>query len=305
MITSPVVLGGKVELVQEIDLQRILNSYKSNFGIDVSRFFKDLDKLELYKCESTGYRFFSPVDGILGDSTFYEQLQTVPWYYSSWRWEYDVFMDILSPHDKKILEVGSGGLSFMERIQSLGYNIIGLELNEQSIQKAKEKGLNVQPVFLESFASENVEQFDIVCAFQVFEHIRNIREFVTASLKTLKVGGKLFISVPNLDSIYMQEVENHQYLLNYPPHHAGWWTTEAFHALSRFFPLRLVDVKYEPLKDYQINKIMAQFPRKQVNRIPGVRGLLYRLLHAKLKKRKKSPDKVYAGHSIAVVYEKI
>ena len=40
-------------------------------------------------------------------------------------------------------------------------------------------------------------QFDCICSFQVFEHIRNTEKYLSEIYRVLKDGGCLFLSTPN------------------------------------------------------------------------------------------------------------
>jgi 2-polyprenyl-3-methyl-5-hydroxy-6-metoxy-1,4-benzoquinol methylase len=91
-----------------------------------------------------------------------------------------------------------------------------LEFNDEGIKKAKSAGLNVIKESIEVHAVENEAKYDVVTSFQVLEHIGDSRNFIEASLKGVKPGGKLVISVPSYDSLVSVQLNN---TLNLPPHH--------------------------------------------------------------------------------------
>jgi SAM-dependent methyltransferase len=47
----------------------------------------------------------------------------------------------------------------------------------------------------------NDQSFDYIFAVEVIEHIENPRHFIREGYRTLKVGGKLILSTPNVDSL--------------------------------------------------------------------------------------------------------
>jgi 2-polyprenyl-3-methyl-5-hydroxy-6-metoxy-1,4-benzoquinol methylase len=89
-----------------------------------------------------------------------------------------------------------------------------LELNEKAIQTGRAKGLDVHADTIQDFARTHQNAFDVVCYFQVLEHITDVQSFVQASVDALKPGGKLIICVPNNEGFLKYDKHN---LLNQPP----------------------------------------------------------------------------------------
>ena len=134
----------------------------------------------------------------------------------------------------------------MELLQKNGiFDVKGLELNPNAVKKCKEKGLNVENNLIENEAFTNIEYYDSVCHFQVLEHIFSVNEFIGASLKTLKKGGKLIIGVPNNNPFLF--ISDKWHILNLPPHHAGLWNEKSLESLEKVFPIKLKKIEFEPL----------------------------------------------------------
>jgi 2-polyprenyl-3-methyl-5-hydroxy-6-metoxy-1,4-benzoquinol methylase len=146
----------------------------------------------------------------------------------------------------KVLEVGCGNGEFLDRLKTeLSADILGLELNENTIE-IKNYILNET---IETHSKKFPETYDIVCSFQVMEHIANIKTFIESQLVVLKRGGKLIVSVPNNDSFIKLGIN----ILNMPPHHNGLWNKDSLFALQKLFPLKLTNIIYEPLQSYHTN----------------------------------------------------
>ncbi len=128
-------------------------------------------------------------------------------------------------------------------------NLCGLELNSKAVEESKRQGLNVINETIQIFANEHSEKFDYVCAFQVLEHINDIRGFILSCLQVLKPGGKLIFAVPNNNPYLYKHDFYHP--LNLPPHHAGLWDVATFSNLPNFFPIILKSLSVEPLTDYK------------------------------------------------------
>jgi hypothetical protein len=73
-IKSPLTGQYNTEQIEKVSVKYLIQGYKDLLGIDVSRFFLNLDSIYIYKCNDTGYRFYYP-ETIFGDAAFYSELQ--------------------------------------------------------------------------------------------------------------------------------------------------------------------------------------------------------------------------------------
>ncbi len=248
-ITSPVTGKNNVSIVKKIDTSKVISIYKESLQLNVRRFFDGLDTISLCLCNDTGYRFYHPAT-IFGDDQFYQELEKFEEYYPSDKWEYQEALRMIG-EGEKVLEIGCGEGYFMQLLSAKNCaQLKGLELNTKAIEVAEKKGLDVTNAFIEDFAAQHPGSFDVVCAFQVLEHIYPIQQFVSAALKALKPGGKLIICVPN-NNPYLYK-HDFFHTLNLPPHHAGLWNRQTFGRLPTFFPMKLDTVSIEPLTDYKV-----------------------------------------------------
>jgi SAM-dependent methyltransferase len=142
----------------------------------------------------------------------------------------------------QVLDVGCGSGSFAAHIPS--GNFVGLELNAKARDAASSKGLMVLGDSVQRHAEKNRARYDAVCAFQVLEHIGELRSFIQACVDCLKPGGRLIIATPSYDS-FVSCVTN--YALNLPPHHLSWWSDEALRRLAGAFALDVAALVHEPL----------------------------------------------------------
>jgi SAM-dependent methyltransferase len=123
---------------------------------------------------------------------------------SAWL-RYDVVARMIPAGVKDVLEVGCGRGAFGARIAS-SYNYLGLEPDEASYEVARQRIAAVgrgNPgaggpgrVLNASTQSLGDEKFDLVCAFEVIEHIEDdvaaAKEWVTH----IRPGGWMLLSVP-------------------------------------------------------------------------------------------------------------
>ena len=252
--SSPLTQKRNTRFERSISCDFIIEEYKKSYAIDVSEYFKGLKTISIYKCEETGFRFYTPAN-IDGDSFFYEQLQNFPWYYMNWKWEHEVVKNSLNKNDK-ILEIGSAQGAFIETLKKEGFQITGLELNAKAVAIAKSKGLTVYDETIQKHAFNNKEAYDVVCSFQVMEHIADIKSVIDASIAVLKKKGKLIISVSNNNSFIKNSPNS---ILNMPPHHMCLWDEFSLTNIQNIFPLTLDKLVYEPLQPYHYNVVWSNW----------------------------------------------
>lgn len=243
-ITSPITGKANVTVLENIDCKSIIKQYKDDYNLDVSRSLNSVSHVSICQCNDSGFRFYAP-DSVAGDEQFYADFQeALGEYYKPLRWEYIQCLNMLKRQDK-VLEIGTGSGIFFEKLNEVVENPVGLELSNSAIMVAKSKGLNVINELIEVHAQKNESTYDVVCFFQVLEHISDVKSFIESAVKCLKPDGKLIIAVPN-NNPYFYRYEKY-YTSNLPPHHAGLWDKETFEKLVDYFPIDKVIIKTEPL----------------------------------------------------------
>lgn len=295
-VISPLTLKDNVEVVESFSVSKICEQYRL-IGVDVERFFKGVSSVDLYKCKDTGYRFYVPFS-VIGDALFYEDLSKNRKSYYSERWEHRKALDFIINSDN-VLEIGAGFGAFATLLKKKGVdNYSGLELNTHAVAECNEKKLNVKQSLIEEEAANKKKYYDIVCSFQVLEHVVDVKGFLESSIRTLKKGGKIIIGVPNNNPYLF--INDKFHTLNLPPHHAGLWDKNTFLSLENIFSIKLSKIMYEPLRLSYQGFLLAQL--KQSNfLLKFIFKICNKLFPTLLKK---VVCKVYKGRNILVIYEK-
>lgn len=100
----------------------------------------------------------------------------------------------------RLLEVGFGNGQTLRRMQSLGWDVQGVEFDPVAVDNARALGLDV---YLGDLASQHLPEssFDAVTSSHVLEHLPDPEGFLNECRRLLKPGGSLVIYTPNSDSL--------------------------------------------------------------------------------------------------------
>lgn len=224
-----------IETISSIEL---INLYRKHININIANFI-NTKELNYCHCNNCDLFFFDPM--FTGDKQFYETLQQFDWYYQKEKNEYHYAKNFIKNSDA-ILEIGSGAGFFSNFITTKKY--VGLEFNNAAVKQASERGLSVYNQSIEDHAEKFANTYDVVCSFQVLEHVSDIYCFVASSLRCLKPGGLLILATPNHDSFIRYSYNG---ILNLPPHHISHWTVDALTNLSTIHNLKLLDINQEKI----------------------------------------------------------
>ena len=92
------------------------------------------------------------------------------------------------PKNPRILDVGSAGGAFIEAALKHGFNDVeGIEPSEQLFAKATKRNLKIFNGDLKEFIKKNDKKFDLVCYWDVIEHLAEPKKELELSKKILKI----------------------------------------------------------------------------------------------------------------------
>lgn len=236
----------RINAKNSVPCSLVVEGYSNSYQIDVASYFNSASHISLVGCEDCGLLSYVPMPS--GDASFYEALQRLPWYYQDVKPEYEFARTHVGVGDR-VLEVGCGKGVFHSFLSS-SVTYRGLEFNQVAIDKARSQGLDVTAQAIETHAEQHSDEYDVVCHFQVLEHVPDPAGFLNACVKALKPGGKLIVAVPAEDS-FLSICEDGW--LNMPPHHVTRWKDSTLqHAFQYELGLGLKAIWHEPVADYHL-----------------------------------------------------
>ena len=177
---------------------------------------------------------------------------------------------------------------------------MGLEFNKLALDEAKSRGLVVENCDITEYSKKNKNKYDVVCFFQVLEHVFNVEEFLKSSLDCLKKGGKLIIGVPNNNPYLF--IHDRMHALNLPPHHAGLWDRKSLRNLEKYFNIKIDKIKFEPLLDLEYFwNVQGEYLKKHSK----ISYLLFKKISQRFNKLRNSIlPLIFKGRNILVIYSK-
>jgi 2-polyprenyl-3-methyl-5-hydroxy-6-metoxy-1,4-benzoquinol methylase len=106
------------------------------------------------------------------------------------------------PHRLNVLDVGCGsGVHGSELNRIYGHRVVGVDLSESSIQKAKTRLAEAYIADVtkpEQYPFFGVRTFDLIVFSDVLEHLNDPLDVLTRHYQLLAPGGKVLISLPNI-----------------------------------------------------------------------------------------------------------
>jgi SAM-dependent methyltransferase len=249
-LLSPLTATQDVEKLRTSQCHDIVIRWRNEFQIELGASFETIGEISLWRCNASGLLWYEP-GAAAGDENLYRQLQEIPWYYMSDKWEFRTALTII-PKGARIVEIGIGFGYFLKMAREAGANAAGIELNAAAAAKAREAGFEVFTDDLESLSASQLGQFDAACSFQVLEHVSNPTAFIAGMIKLVKPGGLLILSVPNAGVNAYLDPDDRD-LLDQPPHHLSKWSRRTFEFLPTLLPIDVQKIQREPLQSYHVD----------------------------------------------------
>ncbi len=250
-----------VLVIDGVSVAALAKAYGRAYAYSPDAELAHVDMLCYCLCQQCDLRFFWPPR--TGSEAFYRALQRRPGYYLPDKPEYQMAKRHIL-HTHAVLEIGCGYAAFAALLPTADYT--GLEFSSEAADHASRNGLTVFKQSIEDHAKHHPGRYDVVCSFQVLEHVADVKTFITASLSALKPNGLLIYCVPSAES-YISRLEN--CILNMPPHHVTHWTDAALGKIANLFSVELVALEHEVLAERHIHDYAFSVALSALNKLLG------------------------------------
>lgn len=199
----------------------------------------DFDPHKVVTCSNCGLTYLSPR---LTETAILELYKDEAYYNSNISGQgYDEYMEIsdnwiktftlrlkqIAPYKSsgKALDIGCGPGYFLTAAQKMGFDVHGLDPSDYIVAQAQKTwGDRVRLGLIES-ANYEPESFDLVVAFDTFEHIYEPKKFLSAIHRVLKPGGVLAITTPDPTSL-LAKVSGRNWVSFKLPEHIFYWSPD-------------------------------------------------------------------------------
>jgi len=125
----------------------------------------------------------------------------------------------------RVLEIGCGRGELIANLDSLGWEVVGIEPDPKSGAIATKRGLSVRIEEL-SYDSFDSNSFDAIVMSHVIEHVKKPVELLKICRKILKPEGRLLVLTPNIGSLGHSWFKSDWLHLD-PPRHLNLFTRQS------------------------------------------------------------------------------
>ncbi len=189
----------------------------------------------MWYCQECGSEFAMPRKA--ASSEYYEYETPVL------RWEFDVVAAYLAKKGIRaaVLDIGCADGSFVGYLKGKGIEAMGIDFNENKIERARAQGLNCQRIDVREISLE--QRFAAITAFHVLEHLEEPELFLVQLKHKLCDDGLVFLSIPNPRRYHLFFRRDDP---DYPPNHLARISEAGIHSLVERTDYELVWCRLEP-----------------------------------------------------------
>jgi 2-polyprenyl-3-methyl-5-hydroxy-6-metoxy-1,4-benzoquinol methylase len=172
----------------------------------------------------------------------------------------------------KVLDLGAGVGAFLNTMKGKGWDVVGVEPDEGARQHAKtDFGIELNETDL--FWNLQAGSFDAITLWHVLEHVHQLHPYIDQLKNLLKLQGKIFIAVPNYQSL-----DGNIYKLYWAaydvPRHLYHFSPKSMQALMQEHGLKIIDKKPMWFDSFYISLLSSKYKNGKTNWLgAGMAGL--------------------------------
>ena len=191
---------------------------------------------DVIECEMCGFKHIVPIPTPEELEAVYRQeyysaekpqylerhREDLDWWNLVYSERYDTFEQLLPPHRRRILDVGSGPGYFLLYGKQRGWQTLGIEPSAQAAAHSRELGLEIGEDFLNEETVSQLGAFDVVHMSEVLEHIPDPSGMLQLVRRLLNPDGLICVVVPN-------DYNSFQHALRTVCDFKPWWVAPPHH----------------------------------------------------------------------------
>lgn len=196
---------------------------------------------------------------------------------------FNELLDRFEPYRKtgRMIDVGCGAGHFLQLAAGRGWTVFGTEFGVNTVAACRAKGIEIIEGPLDP-GNYELGSFDVVCSFEVVEHLTHPAQEWERMAGLLRPGGLLYATTPNYQCVSHFLTKGEWSVVSYPEH-LNYFTPRTLNALAKDQGLRkkwLITTGVTPQRLFSSRSSSAA-QRKQVSdsqeqlrtRIEGNRAL--------------------------------
>ena len=206
---------------------------------------------------------------------------------------------------KRILDIGCAKGFLLNAAKKAGWEAYGIDISAPVAEIARKQfGLDVFTGPIESAPYRN-SFFDVICAFDYLEHVRNPLNSLSKMSKMLRRGGMLVIEVPNIGGAYYKMTGKHWSVFN--PFHIYHFNVKTLPAMMRkagLEPVKIVTPNVNLLStEGLIRSGLLIFAYSLLSKL-GMKNMMLRIAGRKIgKKQGRLNEKMFKSWAVADEFE--
>lgn len=157
--------------------------------------------------------------------------------------------------NEQVLEIGCGDGRSLLQLKAMGYNVYGIETDENIKKVRDELKLSIFIGMVED-ADSALGQFDYIIANQLIEHIIDLDSFIESCKKLLKDDGVIIFSTPNANSVY-RRLSGKKWINWHIPYHQQVFTKQSLNILLSKHGLIIKNTKTVTPTPWTLHQISA------------------------------------------------
>jgi len=205
-----------------------------------------------YQCSGCGFEFAYPF--VPADAEFYSLIYDSESNYPSEKWEYQISLKNIEQFAKlgvlkpRMLEIGAGNGTFVKMVsKSLisKESLFTTEYSEAGASSIEKYGITCFRSDLLQITEHDLQgKVNLVCLFQVLEHLSALHEFFNHMNELTESGSKMYISVPNIaQRKFFDRFKKH---FDLPPVHIGRYNEQSLGTLAGQHGWKIVNHAIQP-----------------------------------------------------------